>query len=114
MDCHFLLQGYSQPRDQACISYPAGRFFATEPLGKHLLHFHIPEGGSLGLAEINSHALTTKGWREEDIPLLQPSACEYEAQWFSRMAHKAGASPQIGRRDWNLGPQLIRANVLYS
>ena len=32
--CHFLLQGYSQPRDSTGISYLASRFFTSEPPGK--------------------------------------------------------------------------------
>ena len=40
VDCHFLLQGSSWPRDQTQISCIAGGFFTTEPLGKpHKLHW---------------------------------------------------------------------------
>ena len=34
VDCHFLLQGTSWPRDQTCVSCIAGRFFTTESPGK--------------------------------------------------------------------------------
>ena len=40
VDCHFLLQGYSWPRDRTQISCIADVFFTTEPLGKpHKLHW---------------------------------------------------------------------------
>ena len=38
MVSHFLLWGSSRPRDQthkSCVSCMAGRFFTTEPFGKH-------------------------------------------------------------------------------
>ena len=48
--CHFLLRGYSLPRDQTCVSckYPAlaCRFFTTEPPGKLLgicVAYHLIE-----------------------------------------------------------------------
>ena len=34
-------RGFSQPRDQICISCLAGRFFITEPPGKFSLTLHI-------------------------------------------------------------------------
>ena len=34
-------RGSSQPRDQICISYIAGRFFTAEPLGKPLKKYML-------------------------------------------------------------------------
>ena len=36
--CHVLLQGLSLPRDCACVSRIASRFFTTEPPGKPMLN----------------------------------------------------------------------------
>ena len=42
VDCHFLLQGSSQPRDWIWVSHIAGRFFSILATSEALMYHRIP------------------------------------------------------------------------
>ena len=74
--------GFSQPRDGTCVSYIAGRFFATEPPGKkypyYWLQSVILESAIAVSAEEWGLVRTTNNWphprsTESEIPCMGPS-----------------------------------------
>ena len=88
LDCHFLLQGSSWPRDRTHVFCITGGFFTTEPPGKckkpvylqvlFLSHYHSLLVSYISLSYILSHFFCA---HMSLMVCISPDSTEWQNQW---------------------------------